>query len=117
MLLYVPLMVWRRLTILIAHESFNMGQLVWNILYKKELCIYALSMDHHKLFQLYLINGLKRINIDPNSGDKDSLMTLYLLKASRFTLNTVENFFENIEGIEIHNIKPDAINNSLVVIK
>lgn len=117
MLLYIPLMVWRRLTILISQESFNIGQLVWNILYKKEDCIYALSTDHNKLFQLYLMNGLKRIDINPNSGDMDSSMTLYLLKASKFTFNTVENFYENIEGIEIHNVKPDSINNSLVVIK
>lgn len=34
--------------------------------------------------------GLKRINIDYNHRDMNSLETLYLLKASKFTFNNIE---------------------------
>lgn len=63
LLLYIPLMLWRRVTYRVFRDAVYICKSLCNIYYKKETCIYAISADHKKVLDLYLISGLE-INID-----------------------------------------------------
>lgn len=63
LLVFIPLMLWRRITVFIHDESHYLGELLWDIYYKKESCIYAISPNDKKVLEIYLLTNIES-NID-----------------------------------------------------
>ena len=93
----MPIMLHRKFTILLSQENTSIGGLIWNILYKKENCIYALPISHRKLFDVYITNGIKQIKIDPTSAGLDFDVTYFINKSARFIYNEEEKLYYNSE--------------------
>jgi hypothetical protein len=94
LLLYIPLMMIKRVTTSIGTDSGPIIRLLWDIYYKKELCFYALSIEHKRIIDIYLLSGLRH-NIDLGLD-----IEMYLESNSRFELyNEERNTYMNSEGI------------------
>jgi hypothetical protein len=115
LLLYVPLMLWRRITIFISMENYNISEVFWDILYKDENCFYALPINHKKLFDVYIANGIKTIII-PNVAELDLVVTMYIKNASKFKYNVQEKYYQNSDLVEIHEIYNTLINDPIKVL-
>lgn len=94
LLLYIPVMLFRRFTILLSTENDTIGELIWDILYKKESCIYALPKDHRKLFDVYIANGIKTVDLGPPAL-LDFDVSWFINKSAQFIYNEKENLYYN----------------------
>jgi hypothetical protein len=94
LLLYVPLMVIKRITSALLSESTIISKILCNIYYKKELCFYALSKEHKRILDLYLLTELrKNVELDFN-------IEVYLEDIIQYELyNEERNTYRNNEGI------------------
>ena len=101
LLIYVPLMLWRRITISLSTENDIVGALVWDILYKDEHCIYALPLDHKNLFDVYINNGIRTVPI-PGIAELDLHVSMYIKQICKFEYESEENYYKNSENMEIH---------------
>jgi hypothetical protein len=109
LLVYIPLMLIKRITICLATEADDIATLLWQIFYEKERVFdiyetykkrpyfYAISKENKSLLDLYLLNGLRRI-----FGEKDIGldMQMYLRYTTLFVLNHLEReTYMNDEGV------------------
>ena len=96
LLIYVPVILWRRITICLFTDASDICELLCNIYYKKETCIYAILAEHKIVLESYLISGL-RSNIDLGLE-----IEMYLKSASCFVPDMDErNLYCNNEGIHL----------------
>lgn len=94
LLLYIPLILWKRVTYCIIRDAIYICKALCNIYYKKETCIYAIREDHKNVLDLYLMSGLK-FNID-----LDIEIEISLANSLCFNPDTDEyNVYCNNEGI------------------
>lgn len=115
LILYVPLILYRSITIALCTENNYICQLIWDILYKKETCIYALPINHKKLFDLYLSNGIKSVVIDPRNAEMDLDISIYLKNVSRFIYNSQTKSYQNLDATEIPESHHNLIQNLIIV--
>lgn len=94
LLLYIPLMLWKRVTSCTRRDASYICRALYDIYYKKETCIYAIRADHKKVLDLYLMSNLT-LNIDlPHETE------IYLANSLCFNPDTDEhNVYCNNEGI------------------
>jgi hypothetical protein len=69
---------------------------MWDMLYKKETCIYALPITHRKLFDIYIANGIQTIYLPPPELI-DNDLAFFISKIMRFIYNQEENVYYNSE--------------------
>lgn len=94
LLLYIPIMIIKRITSTLCDQNRQLGELIWDILYKKETCIYALPKDHKKLFDVYIANGIKTVNLGPPVV-MDFDVSWFISKSAQFTFNEKYNIYYN----------------------
>jgi|ERR1700753_229122 len=117
LLLYIPLMLWRRITTSLFYENTQICYLIWDILYEEELCIYALPLNHKKLLEIYIANGIKTIPI-PGNTSLDLHASMYMEEVARFEYDVENNYYCNSENFEIYeNIKDLLVDNMIKVAK
>lgn len=63
LLVYIPIILWRRITKCLFTDASYVCELLCNIYYKKETCIYAILPNYRKVLDSYIMSGL-RSNID-----------------------------------------------------
>lgn len=101
LLIYVPLMLLRKIRTLLSKENITIGDLIWDILYQRETCIYALPKDHRKLFDVYIMNGIKMVDLGPPAL-MDADESNFMFQCSKFEYIETEKYYQNYEGLEIH---------------
>src|ERR1700753_251587 len=117
LLLYIPLILWRRITTSLFYENTQICYLIWDILYEEELCIYALPLNHKKLLEIYIANGIKTIPI-PGNTSLDLHASMYMEEVARFEYDVENNYYCNSENFEIYeNIKDLLVDNMIKVAK
>lgn len=104
-------MLWRKFTMLLSKENETIAELIWDILYKKGTCIYALPKDHHNLFNIYITNGIKSIDLGPPAV-MDLEASNYMKECSNFVYNPREKYYQNHDLLEIH--EPLLLNNNTI---
>jgi hypothetical protein len=99
LLIYIPVILWRRITNCIFCEASDICELLCNIYYKKETCIYAIRAEHKIILNSYIQSGLRSdVNLFLDGID----LEIYLKNASRFVPDNNElNGYCNSEGLSI----------------
>jgi len=113
LLFYVPLMLYRRITIRSCTENTDISCLVWDILYKEETCIYALPLDHKKLFDVYISNEIRTVPF-PGVAEMDLHVSMYISYICKFEYESEEDSYKNSENMEIHKALDNLVINDKV---
>jgi hypothetical protein len=112
LLFYIPLMLLRKITISISTENETICELIWDILYKEEHCLYLLSENHKTLFDLYIKSGMRIMIIDPTVAEIDLHYSMYMKEVSRFIYSEREKCYQGSDSLEIYDYvksSPDSI--------
>lgn len=100
LLFFMPIMLVRRITTSLWSETSWMPELFWDILYKKETCIYALPIMEKKLFDIYVANGFRKINVDSTMlGDFD--ITWSMSMNARFIYDETQKCYHGAVSLEM----------------
>lgn len=101
LLLYIPLMIFRRITTFIGTDPGYILSIIWNIYYKDEkICIYAVSKKELIIINSYLLSGLRST---PDLLDLQLSNVLFsLYHTIKYELYSIDrNTYRNSEGISI----------------
>jgi hypothetical protein len=109
LLMYIPLMLIKRISTCLVKEASYIVELLWDIYYeneklfdmyesdKKRPYFYAISKENKRILDLYLLNGLRRIF---GVRDIGLDMQMYLRYTTLFVLNHLEReTYMNDEGV------------------
>jgi len=92
--IYMPIILLKKITYFFSQQNTVIANLIWDMVYKKESCIYALPKDHRKLFDVYIANSIKSVDLGPDAlMDFDNSWFIY--KSAKFTYNEKENLYYN----------------------
>lgn len=95
LLIYIPVMLWRRITMCLFTDAHYICELLWNIYYKKETCIYAILPVYKELLNMYICSGLRH-----DSGDLDFAVEQSISADLSFILdNEAHNLYCNADGV------------------
>jgi hypothetical protein len=61
----MPIMLLKKITYFFSQQNRLIAGLIWNIVYKKESCVYALPNEYRKVFNVYIANGNQTVDLDP----------------------------------------------------
>jgi hypothetical protein len=81
LLFYVPLMLFKKVTTLVSFENIQLGPLLWDLLYKRETCIYALNSKDKVILNKFIKNGLsyKGLEDDVDLLVQERLTEIYVV--------------------------------------
>ncbi len=99
MLLYIPIILIRRITTALMCSEGYIHNIVWNICYNKRKGIYAMSREDNRMLEVYIMTNLKlnvEITIDPH-------LWLYL-NTFFMPYNDDDDIFVNNESILLKKI-------------
>jgi hypothetical protein len=104
LIVFIPVMIWKRITTSIARDASFLCQGIWDLYYKKETALYAISPLHKKVLDIYISTNL-RVNIDLGLEPE-----MYLRDAMAFYPDIDEvNGYRNSEGTFIKKMPDNRI--------